>query len=51
MSVSMARCARCGAVIDTGEWYPVRTHDDADGLLQLYSFCSHDCRQEWNATD
>lgn len=42
-------CTECGAPIETGDWYPIRTDRDEDGDLQLYPFCSEDCQAAWLA--
>lgn len=43
------RCAECGATVDRREWHPVAKARDSDGTLQLYPFCSEDCRTDWQA--
>lgn len=46
---SEERCENCGQAIDTSEWYPVTTHRDDEGSLQILSFCSESCRSDWLA--
>lgn len=41
------RCKHCGTAIDTSDWYPVTTDRASDGTLQLHSFCSEACQEEW----
>lgn len=40
-------CEYCGQPIETSDWYPITNRRDADGSLQLYSFCSEDCHTAW----
>lgn len=47
-STSDKRCEYCGATIETGDWYPVTKERDADGSLQIYNFCGHECRERWH---
>ena len=40
-------CEYCGTTIDTSDWYPVAKKRNADGSIQLYSFCSESCQETW----
>lgn len=40
-------CERCGATIATNDWYPIAKERTADGSLELYPFCSDDCKARW----
>lgn len=42
----IAVCRNCGSRIDQVEWHPVATQLD-DDEFHLYSFCSDECRNEW----
>jgi hypothetical protein len=42
-------CAECGDHIPSGEWHPVATLRDGDGEMDIYDFCSEDCRSSWQA--
>lgn len=42
------RCAACGAVIDTSDWYPVAT-DTNDGTLRLHPLCDEACHRAWRS--
>lgn len=41
-------CATCGTTIDASEWHPTRT--TVDGEVEVYLFCSEQCRDAWSAT-
>lgn len=41
----VTRCTHCGAVIDTSDWYPTISGDDAS--YTIYEFCDEDCRDAW----
>lgn len=43
-------CSTCGVRIDPTDWHPVATRVDEDGDFHLYTFCSTDCRTEWEQT-
>lgn len=43
------RCAACGVVIDTSDWYPVATDTD-DGALRLYPLCDEECHRAWRSS-
>ena len=40
-------CEYCGTAIGTSDWYPVTKKRNADGSIQLYSFCSDSCQETW----
>lgn len=40
-------CERCGTAIETSDWYPIAAEREADGSLDLYPFCSENCRDAW----
>lgn len=42
-------CTICGEPIDEEEWYPIRAGEDDEGEFQLYSFCSEECADIWEA--
>lgn len=42
-------CANCGDSIDEHEWFPIRGREDDDGEFRLYSFCSEECAEAWEA--
>lgn len=42
-------CATCGTAIDASEWHPTRTTTDDE--VEVYLFCSEQCRDAWSATD
>lgn len=42
-------CQRCGATIATNHWYPIAKERTSDGSLELYPFCSEDCKDRWVA--
>lgn len=42
-------CANCGDRIDEREWFPIRGREDEGGEFQLYSFCSEECAEAWEA--
>lgn len=44
-------CAHCGSAIETDDWYPIAAERDEDGSLNLYHFCSEDCRSAWRGAD
>lgn len=43
----MQQCARCGAAIDTDDWYPIHVGSGPGGAPQVYAFCSEACRARW----
>ncbi|MFC4449779.1 DUF7576 family protein [Halorussus aquaticus] len=42
-------CARCGVVVPSGEWHPVKTVRDDEGRVEIYDFCGEACRSAWLA--
>lgn len=44
-------CERCGTSIETADWYPIAAERDEEGYLDLYHFCSEDCRTAWPEED
>ncbi|NEU56705.1 hypothetical protein [Halorussus sp. MSC15.2] len=42
-------CARCGAVVPSGEWHPVKTVRDDEGRVVIHDFCCEACRSAWLA--
>lgn len=40
-------CEQCGSPIETTDWYPVSRHEDSDGSMQFYAFCSEACQNAW----
>lgn len=42
-------CAECGEPIAADEWHLVATQRDDDGDVEIYAFCSEDCRSSWRA--
>ena len=40
-------CEQCGATVDTSDWYPVTNERGEDGSVELYDFCSRECRDAW----
>ncbi len=42
------RCTHCGGSIETTAWHPVTTEVDEDGSVELYAFCSWECRDRFD---
>ena len=45
----MTPCQYCGSPIDTADWYPIVTATDERGKVELYAFCTKQCRNTWRA--
>jgi hypothetical protein len=42
-------CDYCDAPFEIDTRYPVTIREDADGTIQLYSFCDETCQQAWKS--
>lgn len=42
-------CDHCGTQFEEAVRYPVTAHEDADGTIELYSFCDDTCQAAWEA--
>lgn len=40
-------CDYCDAPFEVDTRYPVTVREDADGNVQLYSFCDEECQKAW----
>ncbi|WP_435333611.1 DUF7576 family protein [Haloarchaeobius sp. TZWWS8] len=45
--VADASCEVCGDPVETTEWHPAATQTGEEGSIEILSFCSEDCRDEW----
>jgi hypothetical protein len=41
------RCKHCGGRVETTEWYPIETVTVGDDDVELWHFCSEECRSEY----
>jgi hypothetical protein len=40
-------CANCGVRLEHGVWHPCETERDEAGALDIFTFCSEECRDDW----
>ena len=42
-------CDYCETPFETDTRYPVTVREDADGAVELYSFCDKTCQEAWES--